>query len=144
MGAPSKVRKIQLVKIQPRQSLANSLEQTIMLRKVTNVVKLMEWTIQGATKVKVLSSEIANIMEVDTFHIVEDSMKDNDKASYHWDLRPCHVLRWSLRKLGRSFVFLLRYVGTSQQRRELTEDTKEVGLIDSTQSVGNKGKRSAV
>ncbi|XCA35840.1 MAG: hypothetical protein ABOJ95_000797 [Wolbachia endosymbiont of Armadillidium vulgare] len=109
-----------------------------MLRKVTNVVKLMEWTIQGATKVKVLSSEIANIMEVDTFHIVEDSMKDNDKASYHSlyrDLRPCHVLRWSLRKLGRSFVFLLRYVETSQQRQELTEDTKEVGLIDSTQSV---------
>ncbi len=71
-------------------------------------------------------------------------MKGNDKASYHWDRRPCHVLRWILNELERSFVFLLRYVGTSQQRRELTEDTKEVGLIDSTQSVGNKGKRSAV
>ncbi|RDD33856.1 hypothetical protein Wcon_02122 [Wolbachia endosymbiont of Cylisticus convexus] len=98
-----------------------------MLRKVTSVVKLMERTIQGATKVKVLSPEIANIMEIDTFHIVEDSMKNNDKASYHSlyrDPRPCHVLRWSLRKLGRSFVFLLRYVGTSQQRRGLTEDRK--------------------
>ncbi|RDD33891.1 hypothetical protein Wcon_02074 [Wolbachia endosymbiont of Cylisticus convexus] len=53
-----------------------------MLRKVTSVVKLRERTIQGTTKVKVLSPEITNIMEVDTFHIVEDSMKDNDKASY--------------------------------------------------------------
>ncbi|AAS13841.1 hypothetical protein WD_0080 [Wolbachia endosymbiont of Drosophila melanogaster] len=34
-----------MVKIQLRQSLANSLEQTIMLREVTSVVKLMEWTI---------------------------------------------------------------------------------------------------
>ncbi|MGL9682086.1 MAG: hypothetical protein ACR5K2_03900 [Wolbachia sp.] len=79
MGASSKVRKIQLMKIQPRQSLVNRLEQTIMLRKVTSIVKLMEWTIQGATKVKILNHEITNIMEVDTFHIVEDSMKDNDK-----------------------------------------------------------------
>ncbi|MGL9758354.1 MAG: ComEC/Rec2 family competence protein, partial [Wolbachia sp.] len=41
MGAPRKAFRKQLVKIQPRQSLANSLEQTIMLRKVTSVVKLM-------------------------------------------------------------------------------------------------------
>ncbi len=114
-----------------------------MLRKVTNVVKLVGWTTQGTTQVKVLSPEILDVIEVDTFHKVEDSMKGNDKASYHWDLRPYHVLRWSLR-LGRSFAFLLRYVGTSQQRRGLTEDAKEVGLTDSTQSVGNKGKRSAV
>ncbi len=109
------------------QSLANSLEQTIMLRKVTSVVKLMEWTMQGTTKVKVLSPEIPEIIEVDTLHMVEDSMKGNDKASYHSlyrDQRPCHVLRWVLNELGRSFVSLLRYVGTSQQRRELIEDTK--------------------
>ncbi|MGL9758313.1 MAG: hypothetical protein ACR5LA_05715, partial [Wolbachia sp.] len=41
MSAPRKAFRKQLVKIQPRQSLANSLEQTIMLRKVTSVVKLM-------------------------------------------------------------------------------------------------------
>ncbi|WP_246210090.1 hypothetical protein [Wolbachia endosymbiont of Atemnus politus] len=146
MSAPREAFRTQLVKIQPRQSLANSLEQTIMLRKVTSVVKLMEWTIQGTTKVKVLSPEIPEIMEVDTFHAVEDSMKDNDKASYHSlhrDLRPYHVLRWILNELGRSFVFLLRYVRTSQQRRELTKDTKEVGLIDSTQSVGKPHTRGS-
>ncbi|WP_174133916.1 hypothetical protein [Wolbachia endosymbiont of Atemnus politus] len=73
-------------------------------------------------------------------------MKDNDKASYHSlyrDLRPYHVLRWILNELGRSFVFLLRYVRTSQQRRELTKDTKEVGLIDSTQSVGKPHTRGS-
>ncbi len=56
MGAPRKAFRRQLVKIQPRQSLTSSLEQTIMLRKVTSVVKLMEWTTQGTTQVKVLSS----------------------------------------------------------------------------------------
>ncbi|MGL9725986.1 MAG: hypothetical protein ACR5KV_09060 [Wolbachia sp.] len=50
MSAPRKVFRRQLVKIQPRQDLANNLEQTIMLRKVTSIVKLMEWTIQGATE----------------------------------------------------------------------------------------------
>ncbi|WP_264687091.1 hypothetical protein [Wolbachia endosymbiont (group B) of Rhopobota naevana] len=146
MSAPREAFRVQLVENQPRQSLANSLEQTIMLRKVTSVVKLMEWIIQGATKVKVLSSEIANIIEVDTFHVVEDSMRGNDKASYHSlyrDPRPYHVLRWSLNELGRSFVFLLRYAGTSQQRRGLTEDAKEVGLIDSTQSVGKPHTRGS-
>ena len=146
MGAPRKAFRRQLVKIQPRQSLTSSLEQTIMLRKVTSVVKLMEWTTQGTTQVKVLSSEISDIIEVDTFHKVEDSMKGNDKVSYHSlyrDRRPCHVLRWILNELGRSFAFLLRYVGTSQQRRELTEEAKEVGLIDSTQSVGKPRTRES-
>lgn len=146
MSAPRKAFRIQLVKIQHRQSLANSLEQTIILRKVTSVVKLMEWTIQGTTKVKVLSPETPEIIEVDIFHTMEDSMKGNDKASYHSlyrDLRPCHVLRGSLNELGRSFVFLLRYAGTSQQRRGLTEDAKEVGLIDSTQSVGKPHTRGS-
>ncbi|OJH31532.1 MAG: hypothetical protein ABOJ95_001185 [Wolbachia endosymbiont of Armadillidium vulgare] len=80
-----------------------------MVRKVTSVSKLMEWTTQGATKVKVLSPEICYDIEVDIFHEMEDSMKGNNKASYHSlyrDLRPCHVLKWILSELGRSFVFL--------------------------------------
>jgi hypothetical protein len=68
MRAPREAFREQLVKIQLRQSLANSLKRTIMLRKVTNVVKLMERTIQGATKVKVLSPEISDIIEVDIVH----------------------------------------------------------------------------
>ncbi len=146
MCAPRKVGIVQLVKIQPRQSLASSLEQTIMLRKVTSVVKLMEWITQGTTKVKVLSHEITDVVEVDTVHLVEDRMKNNAKARYYSlyrDRRPYHVLRWNLRKLGRSAVFLNRYVGTSQQRRELAEGTVEVGLIDSTRSVGKPHTRES-
>ncbi|WP_220468249.1 hypothetical protein [Wolbachia pipientis] len=98
-------------------------------------------------KMKVLSPEIKNkVMEVDIFHKMEGSMEGNNKASYHSlyrDRRPCHVLKWILNELGRSFVFLLRYAGTSQQRRGLTEDAKEVGLIDSTQSVGKPHTRGS-
>lgn len=146
MRAPREALKVQLVRIQSRQSLASSLEQTTMLRKVTSVVKLVEWTTQGTTKVKVLSPEIFDVIEVDTMHIVEDSMKGNAKASYHSlyrDLRPYHVLKWILGELGRSFIFLLRYVGISQQRQGLTEDIKEVGLVDSTQSVGKPHTRGS-
>ncbi|WP_182365558.1 hypothetical protein [Wolbachia pipientis] len=96
---------------------------------------------------KVLSPEIKNkVMEVDIFHKMEGSMEGNNKASYHSlyrDRRPCHVLKWILNELGRSFVFLLRYAGTSQQRRGLTEDAKGVGLIDSTQSVGKPHTRGS-
>jgi hypothetical protein len=49
---------------------------------------------------------------------------------------PWHDMRRSLRKLGRSSVFLKEYVGTSQNRQELANDTEEVGLIDSTLSIG--------
>jgi len=49
---------------------------------------------------------------------------------------PWHGMRWSLSKLGRSSVFSEEYVGTSQNRRELANDTEEVGLTDSTRSMG--------
>ncbi|MGL9681900.1 MAG: hypothetical protein ACR5K2_02840 [Wolbachia sp.] len=67
-----------------------------MLRKVTSIVKLTEWTIQGATKVKVLSHKINNIVEVDTLLKVEDRMKNNAKARYYslyLDHRPYLTLR---------------------------------------------------
>jgi hypothetical protein len=51
-------------------------------------------------------------------------------------LSPWHDVRWSLRKLGRSSIFPRGYVGTSQQRRELADDIEEVGLADSTRSLG--------
>ena len=82
MGAPRKVRKEQLVKIQPMQSLTNSIEPTIALQEVTNVMKPMEGTYQAATQVKVLSPEILDIIEVDVFHCAEDSMKDDAMVSY--------------------------------------------------------------
>jgi hypothetical protein len=45
-------------------------------------------------------------------------------------------MRWSLRKLGRSSVFSKEYAGTSQNRRGLANNAEEVGLSDSTWSIG--------
>jgi hypothetical protein len=62
VSAPRKVRKNQLVRIQPMQSLTNSIEATIALQEVMNVMKPIEATYQAATQVKVLSSEMLNIL----------------------------------------------------------------------------------
>jgi len=79
------------------------------------------------------------IIEADVLHCTEGRMKDDAMVSHHSlyrGLSPRHGMRWSLRKLGRSSMFSEEYVGTSQNRRELTNDIEEVGLTDSTQSIG--------
>ena len=55
LSAPRKVRKNQSVRIRPMQSLTSSIEPTIALQEVTNVMKPVEGTYQAATQVKVLS-----------------------------------------------------------------------------------------
>ena len=139
MRAPRKVRKIQSVRIRPIQRLTTSIEATIASQEVTNAMKPVEATYQAATQVKVLSPAIANIIEVDVLYYAEDSMKDDNMVSHHSlyrGLSPWHDMRWNLCKLGRSSVFSIEYAGTSQNRQELTNDTEEVGLIDSTRSIG--------
>ena len=139
MSAPREVRKIQSVRIRPMQSLTNGIEATIALQEVTNVMKPVEATYQAATQVKVLNPEINHIIEADVFHCAEGSMKGDIMVSHHSLYRgrsPWHGMRWRLRKLGRSSVFLKKYVRTSQNRQGLTNDTEEVGLIDSTRSIG--------
>jgi len=140
MRAPSKALNLQTVKIRPMQRLTTSIEPTTARQAVTNVVKPVEGTVQAATKVKVLSPEILNIVEVDALHYAEGRMKGDAMVSHHSlyrGLSPWHVLRWKLSELGRSSVFLgTRYVKTSQQRRGLANDAEEVGLTDSTRSVG--------
>ena len=137
--APRKVRKIQSVKIRPMQRLTTSIEATIALHEVTSVMKPIEATYQAATQVKVLSPEIYIIIEADVLHCAEGSMKGGNMVSHHSlyrDPSPWHGMRWSLRKLGRSSVFSKEYAGTSQNRQGLANDSEEVGLTDSTRSVG--------
>ena len=139
MSVPRKVRKEQSVKIRPMQRLTTSIEPTITLHEVTNVMKLMGGIYQAATQVNVLSSEIFNIIEADVFHNAEGSTKGDVMVSHHLlyrSPRQWHDIRWNLRKLGRSFAFSKEYAGTSQNRRGLANDAKEVGLIDSTWSMG--------
>jgi hypothetical protein len=60
-----KVGKLQLVKIQPTQSVTDSVEPNLTYEEVTNHAKLrggMYWVV---TKVKEVSSEIYNIVEAD-------------------------------------------------------------------------------
>jgi len=139
MSAPSKARKVQSVKIRSIQRLTTSIEPTIARQAVTNVVEPMEGTYQAATQVKVLSSEIVNIVEADVLHLTESSTKGDEKVSCHLlyrGLRPWHDMRWNLRELGRSSVFPQGYARTSQQRRGLVNNAEEVGLTDSTLSLG--------
>ena len=139
MSAPSEVHNFQSVKIRYTQRLATDVEQAIASCKVTNMMKPMGRTLQAATRVKVLSSEIFNIIEADTFHCVESEMNNDAMASHYLlyrSLRPWHVMRWKLCELGRSIIFSQEYVGTSYKRREQTEDVMEVGLTDSTWSTG--------
>lgn len=90
-------------------------------------------------KVKILSPEMFNSIEADALDRAESSMRGNAMVSYYSlyrGLRSCHDMRWILCKLGRSSVFSKEYAGTSQSRRGLTNDAEEVGLTDSTRSIG--------
>ena len=139
MGAPRKVHKEQSVKIRSIQSLTNSMEPTIALHEVTNVMKPVEGTYQATTQVKVLNPEISKIIEADVFHCAEGSMKDDDMVSHrllYRGLSPWHDMRWNLCKLGRSSMFSKEYAGTSQSRQGLAKGIEEVGLIHSTRSMG--------
>ena len=121
------------------QSLTSSIEPTTERQAVTNVVKPVEGTYQAATKVKVLSPVIYDIIEADAVHYAEGSTKGDVKVSRHLLYRgqsPWHDMRWNLRELGRSLIFLQRYAGTRQQSQELANGIREVGLTDSTLSMG--------
>jgi hypothetical protein len=96
------------------QSLTNSIEATIALQEVTNVMKPIEATYQAATQVKVLSPGMFDIIEADVLHCTEGSMKYDAMVSHNSK----------------------EYAGTSQNRQGLANDAEEVGLTDSTRSIG--------
>jgi len=77
--------------------------------EVTKQVKPTGRRYQTATKVKVLSPVISNIKEVDSFHLLEDSMiylvKVRDKLLFR-GLRPWYDIARKLQELGRSNLVL--------------------------------------
>ena len=142
-SAPRKVRKKSAgenpVYATANHNLTTSIEATTALEEVTNLMKPVGTTYQAPTKVKVLSSEMNDNVEADVFLIAEGSMKVGAMVSHHSlyrGLSPLQDMRWSLRKLGRSSMLSFEYAGTSQNRQELANGLGEVGLIDSTRSVG--------
>ena len=87
----------------------------------------------------VFSSEMIYIIEADAFMDAEGNMNKDvmvSPYSLYRSLSQWHDMKWNLRELGRSSEFSQEYVGTSQQRRGLTNDSEEVGLIRSTRSLG--------
>ena len=75
------VDKLQLVKIQPTQSVTESVEPNFTYGEVTNHAKLrggMYWVV---TQVKDVSSEIYDITEADMLSHMESRMCSCDKAS---------------------------------------------------------------
>jgi hypothetical protein len=139
MRAPSKAFNLQSVGIRSMQRLTPGIEPTIARYAVTHDVKPMEGTYQAATQVKVLSPEISNVVDADALHCAESRTKDGETVSHHLVYRgrsPWHGMRWKLDELGRSSVFSKEYVVLSQQRRTAGNDAEEVGLTDSTLSLG--------
>ena len=139
MRAPSKAFNLQSVGIRSMQRLTPGIEPTIARHAVTHDVKPVEGTYQAATQVKVLSPEIFNVVDADVLHSAESRTKGNDLVSYHLvyrGLSPWHGMRWKLDELGRSSVFSKEYAALSQQRQEAAKAAEEVGLTDSTLSMG--------
>ena len=74
---------------------------------------------QAATQVKVLSPEIFNVEEVDSFHLLEDSMICNEKVSYRLFLRglsPWHDTERRHQELGRTMSFPIEASNKQEMR----------------------------
>jgi hypothetical protein len=139
MGAPSKARNFQAVRIRRMQRLTTGIEPSGTVGMVTDSLKLLGGTCQAATQVKGLSPVIINVIEADVLHFNGKQYKADARVSQtllYRGLRPWHGMRWKVRELGRSALFPRGYDGTSCKRQGLLDDRAEVGLADSTRSMG--------
>jgi len=88
---------------------------------------------QTATQVKVLSSEIYNIEEADSFHLLEGSISYTVKARcglLFRSLRPWYDTERRLSEPGRPVQFLCEQIpGNNPKRRGFRDDCAGVGLI---------------
>ena len=93
---------------------------------------------QAATQVKVLSPEITNVEEVDSFHLLEDRMICNDIVRDRLLLRglsPWHDTEWKHQELGRTMSFPLRSFQQAEEARRRYGDMV-VGLTHSRGVIG--------
>jgi hypothetical protein len=90
---------------------------------------------QTATQVNVLSPEIFNIIDVDGFHLSEDSMIYFEKArnrSIYRDLRQWYDTEWMLQELGRSKWSHSKMIASNKLKKQGTSERHlEVGLFHS-------------
>ena len=135
-----KVDKLQLVKIQPTQSLTDSVEPNLTYEEVTNHAKLrggMYWVV---TKVKEVSSEIDNIVEADIFRAMEGSTHKYTMVSNYGStgiLDHDTIQDGIYLNLGDPLhSYESEYLKTSCKRQGLRDGAMEVGLTHSTLSMG--------
>jgi hypothetical protein len=90
---------------------------------------------QTATKVKVLSSEIFNIEEADSFHLLEGSINRTAMARcglLFRSLSPWYDTERKLSEPGRPVQFLRKQIpGNNPKRKGFRDDCTGVGLIHS-------------
>ena len=102
---------------------------------VTKQVKPTLGRYQTATQVKVLSPVITNVIEVDSFHVLEDTMiyfvLVRDRLLYR-GLSPWYDIEWNLQELGRPSLFPeIRIFATNQEKRECGDGILGVGSTHS-------------
>lgn len=102
---------------------------------VTKQMKPPAGMSQTATQVKVLSSEIFNIEEADSFHVLEGCMNCAVRAKrglLFRSLRPWYGTERKLSEPGRPGQFLRKQIpGNNLKRRGFRDDCTGVGLIHS-------------
>ncbi len=103
--------------------------------EVTKQMKPPVGMFQTATKVKVLSSEIFNIEEADSFHLLEGSINCTAMARcglLFRGLRPWYGTARKLLEPGRPVQFLCEQIpGNNLKRKGFRDDCTGVGLIHS-------------
>lgn len=109
-----------------------------MLEEVTNQVKPGVGRYQAATEVKVLSPEINNVEEVDSFHVLEGSTTCTVMVRgklFLRGLRPWHDIAWKHQELGRTVSFPERSLQQAGEARRRYGDAV-VGLTHSRGVIG--------
>ena len=103
--------------------------------EVTKQMKPPAGMCQTATKVKVLSSEIFNIEEADSFHLLEGSISRTVKARcglLFRGLRPWYGIERKISEPGRPVQFLCKQIpGNNPKRKGFRDDCAGGGLIHS-------------
>ena len=103
--------------------------------EVTKQMKPPVGMFQTATQVKVLSSEIFDVEEADSFHLLEGSISCAVKARcglLFRSLRPWYGTERKLSEPGRPVQFLREQIpGNNPKRRGFRDDCAGVGLIHS-------------
>jgi hypothetical protein len=98
-------------------------------------MKLLDGIYQTATQVKVLSPEIINVEEADSFHVLEGCMNGTAIARYNSFLRglsPWYDIEWKLSEPGRPELLpAYRISGDNLKRREFRDGNSGVGLTHS-------------